>query len=80
MADERPGKHPMIGMAVYLNGKRLTIAGAEDLRVLDATVTAAGPLGKAARRIAGRRNRVDLHLTVGELTGRPDGREDEHLR
>ena len=68
----------MIGLAVYLNGKKLTVAGAEDLSVLNAIVDALGPLGKKTARIR-RSRRVYLHLSVGGLTGRPDGLEDEHL-
>ncbi len=68
----------MIGLAVYLNGKKLTVAGAEDLSVLNAIVDALGPLGKKTARIR-RSSRVHLHLSVGGLTGRPDGLEDEHL-
>jgi len=69
----------MIGLAVYLNGRKLTVAGAEDLSVLNAIVGAVGKLGKATAR-AGKRTGVRLHLIVGGLTGRPDGLEDEHLR
>ncbi len=32
----------MIGLAVYLNGKKLTLAGADDLCVLNAIVNAVG--------------------------------------
>ena len=69
----------MIALAVYLNGKKLTVAGAEDLCVLNAIVDALGPLGKTTARLK-RTRRIHLHLSVGGLTGRPKGAEDEHLR
>ena len=69
----------MIALAVYLNGKKLTVAGAEDLCVLNAIVDALGPLGKTTARLK-RTRRIHLHLSVGGLTGRPKGMEDEHLR
>lgn len=35
----------MIGLEVHLNGRRLCIAGADDLAVLSATLSVGGPLG-----------------------------------
>jgi hypothetical protein len=69
----------MIGLAVYLNGKKLTVAGAEDLSVLNAIVSAAGGLGKSTA-LLGKRRSLNLHLSVGGLTNRGGGVEDEHLR
>jgi hypothetical protein len=69
----------MIGLAVYLNGKKLTVAGAEDLGVLNTIVTAVGQLGKSTAPL-GRRPSVNLHLSVGGLTNRGNAVEDEHLR
>jgi hypothetical protein len=69
----------MIGLAVYLNGKKLTVAGAEDLGVLNAIVTAGGELGKSTALFRKRRS-VHVHLSVGGLTHRGDGVENEHLR
>lgn len=69
----------MIGLAVYLNRRRLTVAGAEDLGVLNAIVNAVGRLGKSTAPI-GKRNSRDLWLSVGGLTRRSKGAEDEHLR
>jgi DNA-directed RNA polymerase subunit E'/Rpb7 len=69
----------MIGLAVYLNGKKLSVAGAQDLSVLNTIVSAVGQLGKSTARLGGRRS-VDLHLSVGGLTNRGGGLEDEHLR
>jgi hypothetical protein len=68
----------MIGLAVYLNRKKLTVAGAEDLSVLNAIVNAVGTLGTKAR--VDKRKGVSLFLSVGGLTGRSGGLEDEHLR
>jgi hypothetical protein len=69
----------MIGLVVYLNRKKLTVAGAEDLSVLNAIVSAAGKLGKSTVRL-NRSRSPDLHLSVGGLTNRGGGVEDEHLR
>ncbi len=69
----------MIGLAVYLNGKRLTVAGAEDLGVLDAIVNAVGQLGNSTALI-GKRITQDLWLSVGGLTRRTKGAQDEHVR
>ena len=69
----------MIGLAVYLNGKRLTEAGAEDLGVLNAIVTAVGDLGASTAPVHPKRS-VDLHLSVGGLTRRAEKMPDEHLR
>jgi len=69
----------MIAMAVYLNRKKLTVAGADDLCVLNAIVNAVGKLGKSTAQISKRR-KADLWLSVGGLTRRSSGAEDEHLR
>jgi len=69
----------MIAFEVYLNGRKLTVAGADDLTVLTAIVGAGGVLGKTTARTQ-QSNRTHLDLNVGGLTGRPDGLEDEHLR
>jgi len=69
----------MIGLTVYLNKKKLTVAGADDLCVLNAIVNAVGELGKSTVRIR-KRSTEDLWLSVGGLTRRPEGTDDEHLR
>jgi hypothetical protein len=69
----------MIGLAVYLNRKKLTVAGTDDLCVLNAIVNAVGELGESTARVGERRN-ADLWLSVGGLTRRPKERKDEHLR
>jgi hypothetical protein len=68
----------MIALAVYLNGKKLTVAGAEDLSVLNAIVTAVGKLGKSTAPL-GKGRLPHLHLSVGGLTNRGGGLDDEHL-
>jgi hypothetical protein len=61
-----------------LNRKRLTVAGADDLAVLNAIVNAVGELGRSTIPL-GKRGKPDLWLSVGGLTSRPEGTEDEHL-
>lgn len=68
----------MIGLAVYLNRKKLTVAGADDLGVLNAIVNAVGELGRSTIPF-GKRGKPDLWLSVSGLTSRPEGAEDEHL-
>jgi hypothetical protein len=69
----------MIALAVYLNKKKLTVAGTDDLCVLNAIVNAVGELGKSTVPL-GKRGKLDLWLSVSGLTSRSDGAEDEHLR
>lgn len=76
----KPGTESlMIALAVYLNRKKLVVAGSDDLCVLNAIVNAVGELGKLTVPI-GERGKPDLWLSVSGLTSRPDGAEDEHLR
>jgi hypothetical protein len=70
----------MIGLAVYLNGKKLTVAGTEDLSVLNAIVNAVGPLGRDTKKLGKGDRTPDLFLQVGGLTGRKNGVQDEHLK
>ncbi len=68
----------MIAFEVSRNGKRVCIAGAEDLGVLSAHVTAVGKLGNKSvpkRRREGR----DLMYSVGGLTSGPDSKKNVHL-
>lgn len=69
----------MIGLAVYLNGKKLTVAGSDDLGVLNAIVNAVGRLGNSTAPFGKGKTR-DLWLSVGGLTRRPEETENEHLR
>src|SRR5688500_1096177 len=67
----------MIALRVTVNGEHLCVAGADDMAVLSAIVSAVGNLGALTKR-----KRADepptIYLRVGGLTGRADGR-DEHL-
>lgn len=69
----------MIVLRVHVNDEPLVVAGADDLGVLNAIVNAVGKLGSASR--PGRPDEApDIHLTVGGLTSRAAGVQDEHLR
>jgi hypothetical protein len=66
----------MIAFEVKLNGKRICIAGAEDLAVLTASVTAGGDLGRETVNHCA----PHIHYSVGGLTARPDPTKDVHMR
>jgi hypothetical protein len=70
----------MIALEVRKNGKRVCIAGAEDLGVLTTCITAVGKLGKKA--VPARRDETTglVGYSVGGLTSRPDPDTDVHLR
>lgn len=70
----------MIALEVFLNDEKVAVAGAEDLAVLSASVTAVGKLGAKARGTTSVRRGQHLSLEVGGLTGRLRGARDEHLR
>ena len=70
----------MIALEVFVNGRRIALAGAEDLVVLSAIIHAVGKLGTKARGTKENRRGRDLFLSVGGLTGRMRGAADEHLR
>lgn len=62
----------MIAFEVSLNGERMYLAGAEDLTVLSAQVTAIGKLGdKTAQRFPDDTT-SDIHYNVSGLTVRPN--------
>ena len=69
----------MIALEVSVNGKRTCTAGAEDLCVLNAIVTACGRLGQKTVPVRPNETR-DIHYQVGGLTSRPDPTKDLHLR
>jgi len=71
----------MIAFEVKLNGKRICIAGAEDLCVLSANIAATGKLGLKTVP-AGRDDddAPDLFYSVGGLTRRADKKKDVHVR
>jgi hypothetical protein len=69
----------MIAFEVSLNGKRVCIAGADDLGVLSTIVSACGKLGK--KTVPYRPGETyDVHYSVGGLTSRPNAKQDVHLR
>ncbi len=69
----------MIAIDVYLNGKFLARAGAEDLSVLNGTVCAIGKLGPHSHGAKDSEDTYYLELRVGGMTGRQSVEEDEHL-
>ena len=72
----------MIAFEVLLNGKRICIAGAEDLCVLTADMTATGKLGKKTvyeELLDDAVPEVQLHYSVSGLTRRRDPDRDVHL-
>ncbi|SRR5258705_12140176 len=71
----------MIALEVTLNGKRVCVAGAEDLAVLNAIISAGGKLGKKTvppRHENPRWHHIDY--SVGGLTARPKPANDVHVR
>ena len=70
----------MIALEVSLNGKRVCIAGAEDLSVLSAHVTASGKLGKKTVPSRTDETTGEIFCAVGGHTSRPDRSKDVHLR
>ncbi len=70
----------MIALEVSLNGKRVCTAGAEDLAVLNAIVSACGRLGSKTVPARPGETGSDLFYSVGGLTGRKNPKKDEHLR
>jgi len=69
----------MIAFEIELNGELLGTAGADDLSVLTAIVTALGKLGPNSTGARQRERHYDIELTVGGLTSRAEGSSDEHL-
>src|ERR1041384_4184856 len=69
----------MIALEVRKNGKRVCIAGADDLAVLRAHVTACGKLGKKTVPARPDDTTGEIHYSVGGLTARPDPKKDVHM-
>lgn len=69
----------MIALEITLNGKRLKLAGSEDLGVLNAIISATGKLGNATNHKVKNELGYDLFLRVGGLTSRTNEQSDEHL-
>lgn len=70
----------MLGLEIFVNGRKVSLAGADDLSVLSGIVSAVGKLGRKTSGTKAHRKGYDLWLSVGGLTGRVDGTPDEHLR
>lgn len=66
----------MLALEIWVNGKKVALAGADDLAVLSGIVNAVGKLGRKTSRKGSSR---DLFLTVGGLTSRKLGTPNEHL-
>ncbi|MGC3988584.1 MAG: hypothetical protein QM796_02645 [Chthoniobacteraceae bacterium] len=70
----------MIAFEVSLNGKRVCIAGADDLGVLSTIISACGKLGKKTVPARPDVTSGDVHYSVGGLTSRRDSKTDVHVR
>ena len=70
----------MIAFEVRVNGKRICIAGAEDLAVLTAHVTASGKLGAKTMPARSDDTKGEVFYSVGGLTARPDPNNDVQVR
>src|SRR5262245_35766580 len=68
----------MIAMEVIKNGKKLCVAGAQDLGVLAASFSAGGPLGRDSWDFTGGMPKPQMRLHVGGITSRK-GEADTHL-
>lgn len=69
----------MIVLEVLLNGHRVALAGADDLAVLSAFVSASGKLGPRSCGAVGLEDQRSVTLSVGGLSARPANEPDEHL-
>jgi hypothetical protein len=69
----------MIALEVRKNGKRVCIAGAEDLAVLSAHISASGKLGKKTVPARPDQTTGEIQYSVGGLTARPDPNKDVHV-
>jgi hypothetical protein len=70
----------MIAFEVRLNGKRICIAGAEDLTVLSTSISASGKLGPKTVPARPDDTNREIFYSVGGLTARPDPEKDVHVR
>jgi hypothetical protein len=70
----------MIALEVRKNGKRVCVAGADDLAVLTTCVSAVGKLGKKTVPARPDETTGEIHYHVGGLTSRPDPDKDVHLK
>jgi hypothetical protein len=70
----------MLALRVSVNGKRVCTAGADDLTVLSAIVSAVGKLGKKTASKKPDDAIADIFYSVGGLTAREDPKKDVHVR
>ncbi len=70
----------MIAFEVSLNGKRICIAGAEDLVVLTTIVTAVGRLGRRTVPARPDQSGREIHYSIGGLTARKNPEKDVHVK
>jgi len=68
----------MIAMEVIKNGKKLCLAGTEDLAVLAASFSAGGRLGRDTWEFAGETTPPQMRLRVGGIASRK-GQSDTHV-
>lgn len=69
----------MLAYEVFVNGRKVALAGADDLSVLSGIVNAVGKLGRRTVRSKVHPKGYDLWLTVGGLTSRRRGLTNDHL-
>ena len=69
----------MIAFEIKLNRQSLGTAGADDLSVLTAIVSAVGKLGPTSQGARQRETDYHIELRVGGLTSRSENLSDEHL-
>jgi len=70
----------MIAFRISLNGKRVCLAGADDLGVLNAIVSASGKLGQKTLPARPDDTTREVFYSVGGLTARANPKKDVHLR
>ncbi len=73
------GDQPLLALEIFLNGRKVILAGADDLSVFSGIISAAGKLGRNTSGTKAHRKGYDLRLSVGGLTCRVDGTPDEHI-
>jgi len=69
----------MIAFSVSHNGKHVCTAGADDLTVLSAIITAHGKLGKKTVPARPDDLQGEIYYSVGGLTRRKDPKKDVHM-
>ncbi len=65
----------MLAFEVRLNGKRVCVAGADDLGILSANISACGPLGSKAVPVRPDET-IEIFYSVGGRTSRPNPEKD----